>query len=57
MDYSKGSFSDPSGASLSLDPSQYDMDANDDGDAWCKATVEDGTEGLKGSPGEVNPGC
>ncbi|MCC7540159.1 MAG: lamin tail domain-containing protein, partial [Deltaproteobacteria bacterium] len=49
-------FPSPMGASLSLDPSAIDPDANDDPSRWCAATTELDTGDL-GSPGAANPAC
>jgi hypothetical protein len=49
-------FPDPSGASMSLDPDALSPEDNDDGDAWCTATVPFG-DGDLGTPGAVNPPC
>ena len=57
VDFSKGSFPHPTGESVSLDPSAFDAEDNDDGDPWCKGVPEYGTEGLQGTPGDMNPPC
>ena len=57
VDFSKGSFPHPTGESISLDPSAFDAGDNDDGDVWCKGVPEYGSEGLQGTPGEMNPPC
>ncbi len=49
-------FPDPTGASMSLDPSMMDAAANDNPDTWCTATTPTGGGDL-GSPGGVNPSC
>lgn len=49
-------FPDPSGASMQLDPSAFDPEANDAGGAWCVSTTPYGA-GDKGTPGELNPAC
>jgi predicted extracellular nuclease len=38
VDYSQAGFPDPSGASISLDPSAFDATSNDNGANWCEAT-------------------
>lgn len=57
VDFSKSSFPDPTGNSISLDPKAYDENSNDDGKEWCKGNASYGTAGLKGTPGVLNPGC
>ncbi len=49
-------FPDPTGASMSLDPSRYDAVANDDGASWCEAVDAYGLGDL-GTPGAANPSC
>ncbi|MCB9730231.1 MAG: lamin tail domain-containing protein [Deltaproteobacteria bacterium] len=51
-----GSFPDPEGAAMQLDPGSLDPAANDDGAHWCVATPTFGT-GDKGTPGQPNPAC
>ncbi|MGM0575364.1 MAG: lamin tail domain-containing protein [Myxococcota bacterium] len=51
-----GTFPDPNGASLSLDPSAFDADSNDGGLAWCEATSAYGAGDL-GTPGTLNDAC
>ncbi len=50
------SFPNDVGRSLTLDPDQYDFEANDLGDNWCSAPVPFG-KGDYGSPGADNPSC
>ena len=49
-------FPDPKGASMNLDPNEYDYIANDDGSNWCASTTLL-PEGDKGTPGFVNIHC
>ena len=57
VDFARGSFPQPTGESVSLDPAALDTEDNDDGDFWCKGEPEYGTEGLQGTPGDMNPPC
>lgn len=50
-------FPDDSGRSLSLDPTGYEAEANDDKDAWCNGDGEYGTDGNQGTPGSANDPC
>lgn len=53
-------FPDPTGASLSLDPTYFDITANDNGDYWCsgKAVWDDSYAIVdRGTPGADNPFC
>jgi hypothetical protein len=55
--YDNGStFPDPSGASMSLDPSSTDELLNDDGGNWCEGSSAYG-DGDFGTPGAENPAC
>jgi hypothetical protein len=47
---------DPTGASMSLEPTGYDTTDNDDPAFWCEASTTFGLGDL-GSPGSVNPTC
>ena len=47
---------DPTGASMSLDPTTYDPDLNDDPANWCEAPTTFGL-GDGGSPGDFNGTC
>ncbi len=49
-------FPDPDGASMSLDPSAFDVRANNDGSAWCEASVAYSSGDL-GTPGAANDSC
>ncbi len=49
-------FPDPTGASMSLDPSSTDATSNDDGGNWCAATTSYG-DGDLGTPGSSNDTC
>jgi hypothetical protein len=49
-------FPDPTGASMSLDPSKLTADLNDDGEAWCTSSSVFG-DGDLGTPGAPNDGC
>ena len=44
------------GASIALDPTQYDAKGNDDGSNWCPGKKGYG-DGDLGSPGAPNPSC
>ena len=50
-------FPDPSGASLTLDPSFLDDELNDEGGYWCDAPVSWAPLSDLGSPGEANDPC
>ncbi len=50
-------FPDPTGASMSLDPSKYNVTDNDDGSNWCEATSYIVSGGDKGTPGALNDDC
>ncbi|MCC7540037.1 MAG: lamin tail domain-containing protein [Deltaproteobacteria bacterium] len=54
--YDTASWPDPTGGSLSLDPSSYDGIANDSPAAWCAATMPFAS-GDFGSPQQINPAC
>lgn len=57
VEYDNGAtFPDPEGASMSLDPSAFDVDGNDLGANWCEGTSRYG-DGDRGTPGEANPPC
>ena len=57
VEYDDGStFPDPTGASLSLDPSKLDAASNDSGSSWCTASSTFGS-GDRGTPGAANDGC
>ena len=47
---------DPTGASMSLDPTLYTTADNDDPTSWCESTSAFGLGDL-GSPADVNPTC
>ena len=49
-------FPNPTGASMSLDPTQLDATANDDGANWCESTSTYGAGDL-GTPGASNDSC
>jgi len=51
-----GSFPDPNGASMNLDPNTLDATANDNGDSWCESTSAYDPNNL-GTPGAPNDGC
>ena len=48
---------DPSGSSLSLDPSHLDSSSNDDPSVWCVSGSAWGSGTDWGSPGQVNASC
>ncbi len=51
-------FPDPNGTSLSLTPSAYAADSNDDGGMWCESSAAAfGGNGDLGTPGAANPIC
>jgi hypothetical protein len=50
------SWPDPTGASISLDPSALDGTDNDAGENWCTGTSVYG-DGDRGTPGTTNDGC
>ncbi len=50
-------FPDAAGASMSLDPSHYDVTTNDSGDWWCSAAQQWSSTSDAGSPGEENEYC
>ncbi|NDV62891.1 hypothetical protein G0Q06_10550 [Puniceicoccales bacterium CK1056] len=57
VDYDGGfAFPDPSGASISLDPTKLDALQNNSGSSWCTATSQYGA-GDFGTPGSANGGC
>jgi hypothetical protein len=47
---------DPTGSSISLDPTKLDASDNDDGANWCDASSSYGS-GDKGTPGSANDPC
>ncbi len=52
-----GSFPDPDGATLTLDPYYISADLNDDGLYWCEATDPWSASTDMGSPGGTNEVC
>ncbi len=57
VEYDGGvNFPDPTGATLSLDPSGYDTGTNNDGSYWCAGRDPYGIGDL-GTPNDVNPIC
>ena len=54
--YGGAAFPDPTGATLSLDPSLLDAGDNDLGASWCEAADPFG-DGDLGTPGAANPPC
>jgi len=50
------SYPDPTGASMSLDPTTLDAMSNDDGANWCESTTPYGAGDL-GTPGAANDVC
>ncbi len=50
------SFPDPTGASMSLDPTHLDAVENDDGAHWCEGSSVYGAGDL-GTPGSANDAC
>ena len=57
VDYDNGAtFPDPTGASMSLDPSKLNSADNDMGANWCEATSTFG-DGDLGTPGAANDVC
>jgi len=57
VNYDDGAvFPDPTSASLNLDPSAFDANANNDGTNWCTATTPFG-DGDLGTPGADNDIC
>jgi hypothetical protein len=57
VDYDGGpNFPDPTGASMSLDPSAFDATSNNDGANWCEATSAYGNGDL-GTPRMANDAC
>ncbi len=52
---SSGTFPDPTGASMSLDPGSSDAGNNDYGTNWCEATSSFGVD--DGTPGADNDSC
>jgi hypothetical protein len=51
-----GTWPDPDGATMSLDPGALDAVLNDDGVNWCEGTTPFGAGDL-GTPGAANPVC
>lgn len=51
-----GTWPSAAGAALSLDPTQFASDLNDDPLAWCDAQDPFG-DGDLGTPGSDNPSC
>lgn len=49
-------FPDPNGSSMSLDPSEFNFDTNDNGLNWCEGSTAYG-DGDLGTPGAANPPC
>lgn len=57
VDYDNGAtFPDPNGASMSLNPSAFDVDMANDGANWCESTSTYGAGDL-GTPGAANDVC
>ncbi len=52
-----GTFPDPDGATLTLDPGYVDATLNDEGVYWCEATGPWSTATDNGSPGGTNEIC
>lgn len=57
VDYGTASFNVPAGASLNLDPNQFDFSSNDDGANWCTSTTTRGPGLDLGTPGSANEPC
>jgi hypothetical protein len=57
VEYDNGvDWPDPTGKSVSLDPSSLNASDNDDGTNWCSGSSSYG-DGDKGTPGDANDGC
>jgi hypothetical protein len=56
VSFSGGSFPDPFGASLTLEPTLLDATSNDTGGNWCPAVSTYG-DGDYGTPGAANDDC
>jgi len=57
VDYGAASFSVQAGASLNLNPNNFDLLENDDGSNWCQSTTSIGDELDLGTPGMANETC
>lgn len=56
IDYGAPGFPDPTGASINLDPSYFNVEQAKSGSSWCESIVAYDTGDL-GTPGSVNSSC